>query len=229
MGDGDRGAHRIPATGGLKAPSSEGAGPRVVLAIDTATVPGAVALRVGEETRSTTLDRRAAFRETAPAIEGLRADAGLAWFDLGAIAVPAGPGSFTGLRVGAAMAIALSRVARVPLCGVPTLAAVAEAFAPPGAQRVCATLDARRGRRYAALYERAGAGRWKLLGGPLDADPEAVDALAGGALVVTPDPAAAAGVVVAICALVRVDPHAYALASPEDLELAYARPAVDAR
>lgn len=200
-----------------------------MLAIDTATVPGAVALRVDEETRQRTLDRRAAFRETAPAVEWLRAEAGLEWADLDAIAVPAGPGSFTGLRVGAAMAIAISRITRRPLCGVPTLAAVAEAFAPPGAERVCATLDARRGRRYAALYERAGPGRWTLLDGPLDAGPQAVEALAAGVLVVAPDPGIPAGVAVAICALVAADPAAHALAAPEDLELAYARPAVDQR
>ena len=200
-----------------------------MLAIDTATAPGAVALRVGEETRSRALDRRAAFRETAPAIEGLRAEAGLGWADLDAIAVPAGPGSFTGLRVGAAMAIALSRVARRPLHGVPTLAAVAEGYAPPGAARVCATLDARRGRRYAALYERVGDGRWKLIDGPLDAAPEAVEALSAGVAVVAHDPEKGARVAVAICGLVAADPAAYALASPEDLELVYARPAVDAR
>ena len=229
MGSGDRGARRTRGAGGLNTRSSRPAGPRIVLAIDTATAPGAVALRVGDETRTRALDRRAAFRETAPAIEGLCAEAGLGWADLDAVAVPAGPGSFTGLRVGAAMAIALSRVARRPLHGVPTLAAVAEAYAPPEAGRVCATLDARRGRRYAALYERVGDGGWKLLGGPLDAGPEAVDALSEGALVVAHDPGDAAGVVVAICGLAVADPAAYALASPEELELVYARPAVDAR
>lgn len=200
-----------------------------MLAIDTATAPGAVALRVGEETLSRALDLRAAFRETAPAIERLRAEAGLGWGDLDAFAVPAGPGSFTGLRVGAAMAIALSRIARRPLHGVPTLAAVSEACAPPGVEIVCATLDARRGRRYAALYERVGDGRWKLLDGPLDAAIQEVEALSAGAMVVAHDPEDAVGVAVAICGLVAADPTAYARASPEDLELVYARPAVDAR
>jgi hypothetical protein len=105
---------------------------------------------------------------------------------------------------------------------------VAEAWAPPEAGRVCATLDARRGRRYAALYERAAPARWKLLGGPLDAGPEAVKGLARGAPTVLPDREDPAGVAAAICRLVTADPAAYALASPEHLELAYARPAVDA-
>ena len=198
-----------------------------MLAVDTATVPGSVALRAGGEISHRALDPRAAFRETAPAIAHLCGEWGLQWADLDAIAVPAGPGSFTGLRVGAAIAIALAWAARRPLYGVPTLAAVAEAWAPPGAGRVCATLDARRGRRYAALYEREAPGRWKLLDGPLDAAPETVERLARGAPVV-PGGEDPAGVAVAICRLVAADPTSYALASPEHLELAYARPAVDA-
>lgn len=203
-------------------------GPRVVLAVDTATVPGSVALRAGGETRSVPLDLRSAFREAAPAVERLRAEADLGWADLEAIAVPAGPGSFTGLRVGAALAIAIARIARRPLHGVPTLAAVAEAWAPPHPARVCAILDARRGRRYAAVYERAGPGRWRPISGPVDAAPEAVRALARGAPVVAPDPGDPSGVAIAICRLVAADPAPFALDSPEHLELAYARPAVDA-
>jgi hypothetical protein len=53
--------------------------------------------------------------------------------------------------------------------------------------------------------------------------------MAAGAPVLAHDPGQPAGVAAAICALAAADPAAYALASPEDLELAYARPAVDAR
>jgi tRNA threonylcarbamoyladenosine biosynthesis protein TsaB len=203
-------------------------GPRIVLAIDTATVPGSVALRVEARTRERALDWRTSFRETAPAIQDLMGEAGLAWSDLDAIAVPAGPGSFTGLRVGAALALGLSRIAGRPLYGIPTLAAVAEAFAPVDARRVCATLDARRGRRYAALYEREGPGRWEIRAGPLDAEPSALDALAGESPRVGPDTATDRSLLAgAIARLAVADPERYRLSSPRGLELVYARSAVD--
>ena len=204
---------------------------RIVLAIDTATGPGSVALREGERTRERALEWRASFREMAPAIEGLMAEAEIDWGSLDAIAVPTGPGSFTGLRVGAALALGLSRIAGRPLFGVPTLAAVAEAFAPPGARRVCATLDARRGRRYAALYERRGPGRWEIVEGPLDATPSEVQALGGTAPRVGPDlatqgPSPGIGLATAVARLAAAEPARYALSAP-GLELIYARSAVD--
>ena len=202
-----------------------------VLAIDTATPGGSIALRIDGATRERALEWRASFRQAAPAIDELLAEAGILLRGLDAIAVPSGPGSFTGLRVGAALALGLARIAGVSLCGVPTLAAVAEAFAPPTPARVCATLDARRGRRYAALYERERPGRWRLVAGPVDATPPEVVALADGAPVVGADPAAGspAGLAGAVARLASVDPARYALIAPGDLELIYARPAVDPR
>jgi tRNA threonylcarbamoyl adenosine modification protein YeaZ len=220
----------------MKGSGAEPASPRIVLAIDTATGPGSIALRIGEQTSQRTIEWRAAFRETAPAIQSLMAEAGLDWGGLDGIAVPTGPGSFTGLRVGAALALGLSRIADRPLFGVPTLAAVAAAFAPEDARRVCATLDARRGRRYAALYERVGPGRWEILEGPLDAEPSAVEELAGGAPQVGPDPASGqpgprggVGLAAAVACLATADPGRYGLASPRGLELVYARSGVDVR
>lgn len=212
----------------MKAPGVGGSRPRAVLAIETATADGSVALRVGDRTGEKSLQWRASFREVAPAIEELMAEAGLSWANLDAIAVPSGPGSFTGLRVGAALALGLSKTVARPLYGVPTLAAVAEAYAPPGASRVCATLDARRGRRYAALYERERDGLWRLVAGPVDATPPEVDALAEGQQVVGPAPAGSpAGLAAPVARLASLDPTRYALGSPAELELVYARPAVD--
>jgi tRNA threonylcarbamoyl adenosine modification protein YeaZ len=217
----------------MRAPGVEGSRPHAVLAIETATADGSVALRVGERTREKSLQWRASFREVAPAIEELMAEAGLRWADLDAIAVPSGPGSFTGLRVGAALALGLSKTAGRPLYGVPTLAAVAEAHAPPGAPTVCATLDARRGRRYAALYERAGSSLWELVAGPVDAGPEAVGALAGDAPRIGPDldrdRTGGPGLAAAIARLVATDPDRYAQTSPRGLELVYTRPGLDSR
>jgi tRNA threonylcarbamoyladenosine biosynthesis protein TsaB len=217
----------------MRAPGVEASRPRAVLAIETATAAGSVALRVGERTREKSLQWRASFREVAPAIEELMAEAGLSWASLDAIAVPSGPGSFTGLRVGAALALGLAKIAGRPLYGVPTLAAVAEAYAPLGAPTVCATLDARRGRRYAALYERAGPCLWELLAGPLDAGPEAVEAMAGDAPRIGPDldreGPGGDGLAAAIARLVAADPVRYAQTSPGGLDLVYTRSGLDSR
>lgn len=206
-------------------------GPSNVLAIDTATSDGAVALRVGERLFQRPLQWRASFRQVAPAVESVLEEAGLRLVEVDAIAVPAGPGSFTGLRVGAALALGLARLSARPLYAVPTLAAVAEAFASADASRVCATLDARRDRRYAALYERRPAGRWELLRGPLDVGSEELDEVAGGAPIASPEDGptgseAGGALAAAVARLATADP-AYGLAAPRDLRLVYARAGVD--
>lgn len=210
--------------------TGEKAGPGIVLAIDTATPLGAVALLVGERVLRRQIEWRASFRTVGPAIEGLLGEAGLQPADLGAVAVPTGPGSFTGLRVGAATALGLTGPTGRPLHGIPTLAAVAEAFGPAGASRVCATLDARRGRFYAALYEREGPGRWELLEGPRDATPDEVVRLAAGAPLVAPDPRPPAhgALAEAVARLAARDPRSV-LSSPGALRLLYARPGVEPR
>lgn len=70
-----------------------------------------------------------------------------------AFAVAAGPGSFTGLRVGVATVKGLAFGSERPVAAVSTLAAVAHA-APPGPEPVVALLDARRGEVYAGVFAR---------------------------------------------------------------------------
>ena len=78
--------------------------------------------------------------------------AGLAFADLDLIAVGTGPGSFTGLRIGLALAKGLAFAGGLPVVGVPTLEALAWVVdAEPGAT-VCAALDARKREVYAALF-----------------------------------------------------------------------------
>ncbi|MGE5549241.1 MAG: tRNA (adenosine(37)-N6)-threonylcarbamoyltransferase complex dimerization subunit type 1 TsaB [Bacteroidota bacterium] len=89
-----------------------------------------------------------------PVLAEMMARAGLAPSALDLIAVGCGPGSYTGLRIGIAMAEALSFTLDRPVTGVCTLAALAE-NAPDFPGPVCASVVARRGEVYAAVY-RAG-------------------------------------------------------------------------
>ncbi len=72
--------------------------------------------------------------------------------DLDCLAIAAGPGSFTGLRIGASTVKGLAMVWNKPIAAVPTVDALAcNCF---GTSRlVCPILDARRGQVYGGLYE----------------------------------------------------------------------------
>jgi tRNA threonylcarbamoyladenosine biosynthesis protein TsaB len=71
--------------------------------------------------------------------------------DLAGVAVSLGPGSFTGLRVGLALAKGICFGRGLPLLGVPTLDCMAEAFALSEGL-VAPVKDARRGEIYFGLY-----------------------------------------------------------------------------
>ena len=122
----------------------------IVLAVDTSTLHAGVALwrdgRVlGERRRVVTTHSEALL----PMIDELFAEAALAPADVDAIACGAGPGSFTGLRIGLATCKGLCFALQKPLVMVPSLAALA-ARAPDG--RVLGTIDAFKGEVYAAVF-----------------------------------------------------------------------------
>jgi tRNA threonylcarbamoyladenosine biosynthesis protein TsaB len=93
-------------------------------------------------------------------IEQLVANAGHTLADLAAVAVSDGPGSYTGLRIGAAAAKGLCFALEVPLLAVGTLPALAHQVATrtPRAETYlyCPMLDARRQEVYTALYRADG-------------------------------------------------------------------------
>jgi len=127
------------------------------LGIDTATDRASVALAIPG--RATAEREIAGSRRHAaallPLIVELLQEAGMPLAALDALAVSDGPGSFTGLRVGATVAKALVRARGLPLWTAPSLLVRAAGVAGEG-QTVLALADALRGDVYAAAYRFAG-------------------------------------------------------------------------
>ena len=91
-------------------------------------------------------------RTLMPIVEGLLNNTDMTVADLDAIAVSAGPGSFTGVRIGVAAAKGLAFAGNKPCAAVSTLAALARNAAFLDGLIVCA-MDARRQQVYNALFE----------------------------------------------------------------------------
>ena len=92
-----------------------------------------------------------------PMTEELLVHCGLAAADLDLIAVAAGPGSFTGLRIGVSTAKGLAWAAGLPCAGCSTLESMAWQLAGFDGE-ICAAMDARRHQVYNARF-RAESGR----------------------------------------------------------------------
>lgn len=124
-----------------------------VLAVDTSTMAGGVALLDGERViGESLLDVRTTHSERLMvAIDRVLADAGWSATEIDGFAVAVGPGSFTGLRIGLATVKGLALAVGRPIAAVPTLDAMAAAL-PWCARPVCPVLDARKGEVYASLY-----------------------------------------------------------------------------
>ena len=92
-----------------------------------------------------------------PMVEEVRGEAGLDYAELDLLAATVGPGTFTGVRIGLATARALSLASGVPLIGVTTLSAVAEAAAENAAANDSLLIvhDARRAQVYVQLFDGA--------------------------------------------------------------------------
>ncbi len=89
-------------------------------------------------------------------LDELLSDAGVKLTQLDGIAFGMGPGSFTGVRIACGVAQGLALGADLPVVGVCTLQALAQAS---GHDKVIAALDARMGEIYHAAYEKR-AGEW---------------------------------------------------------------------
>ena len=87
--------------------------------------------------------------------EDLMKQCGKAPADVTHVAVAAGPGSFTGVRIGVAAAKGFAWGREIPLCGVSTLQAMALTLGV-WEGTVCCVMDARRNQVYNALFRAEG-------------------------------------------------------------------------
>lgn len=131
----------------------------LILALDTSTRTVGLALYDGVQVLSeaawTSNDYHTV--ELAPAIAEAFQKTGLEAGALGALAVALGPGSFTGLRVGLALAKGLALARKLPIVGIPTLDILAAAQPLPRSQsaapmQLAAVLRAGRGRLAVGWY-----------------------------------------------------------------------------
>lgn len=136
-----------------------------VLAIDTAgPVLGVALLHQGRIQHTSDSDGPLRHVEhIVPRIQAALAEVGWPLYSVDAVAVSAGPGSFTGLRIGMAAAKAIALAGGIPVVSVDTLMAVAateqyrqEVTWPPSAparpSTIVPVLDARKQRFYAAAF-----------------------------------------------------------------------------
>lgn len=135
-----------------------------VLAIDSTAGVAAVALTENEKvladytlnsgnTHSTTL---------LPMVESVLKTLSMSVADIDLFVLSAGPGSFTGVRIGAATVKGLAICNNTPCIGVSTLEAMAENFKGISAV-ICPVINARRGTVYCALFRSEGGSITRLL------------------------------------------------------------------
>lgn len=136
----------------------------MLLALDTSTRTVGVAVYDGQQVLSeaTWISGDHHTVDLAPAVLQALARAGLQVSDLQALAVATGPGSFTGLRVGLALAKGLALGHHLALVGVPTLDALALAQ-PVLDMPLAAVLRAGRGRLAVTWFQNAGE-HWQPVG-----------------------------------------------------------------
>ena len=130
----------------------------IVLAVDSTAVCATAAACLFENDRLvtyalTTSKNGLTHSETLlPIADGVLRLLGKRMDEVGLFAVSAGPGSFTGVRIGVSLVKGLAFAGGTPCAAVSPLEALAKAHeAFPGV--VCAVMDARRGQYYNALFQ----------------------------------------------------------------------------
>ncbi len=136
----------------------------MLVAIDTSTRIASLALYDGSSVRAEESWQSANNHtvELMPSLVRMMARQRVSPLDLRGVAVALGPGSFTGLRIGLAVAKGLALAQDIPLLGVPTLDVLAYIHADQR-RPICAVVRAGRGRVCTGRYVRR-RGRWRRVG-----------------------------------------------------------------
>ena len=124
-----------------------------VLGIDSSGMTAAVALIEDDRLLAgySVNNKRTHSETLMPMIDTILTSAGVDISEVGLLAIAAGPGSFTGLRIGAATVKGLGLSLNVPVAAVPTCEGLAMNLS--GTERlVCPIMDARRNQVYTGLY-----------------------------------------------------------------------------
>lgn len=138
----------------------------MLLAIDTATKSIGLALHNGSELLAEHFWVTRGFHtvELAPEIALVLRRAGRTVADLTAVAVAKGPGSYTGLRIGMALAKGLALAHNLRLLGISTLDVIAHGQ-PPSDSRMFTVIQAGR-KRISGVWYQFGPARWEAVGEP---------------------------------------------------------------
>lgn len=125
-----------------------------ILAIDTSgPVAGCAILSGGKIVHAVSMQHGLTHSETIlPAVERAMEESGLACGEIDAFAAVAGPGSFTGVRIGVCTVKGLAHAVNRPCVPIHALEALAMNF-PGFAGMVCPILDARRDQVYCAGFD----------------------------------------------------------------------------
>lgn len=125
-----------------------------ILAIDSSGMVASVAVMQDEEliAEYTTNYKKTHSQTLLPMLDQVKQMIDLDLNSLDAIAVAAGPGSFTGLRIGSATVKGLGLALKKPIVPVPTVDALAYNLYGTSAL-ICPLMDARRNQVYTGIYQ----------------------------------------------------------------------------
>ena len=126
----------------------------MLLAVDTSTDQMGIALCDGDQVVAESIWRSQQYHtvELAPAVAELLRHAGISMDAIEAVTVAIGPGSYTALRVGLALAKGMALARNLPLVGIPTLDVLA-AGQPASELPLGAVIRAGRGRIALGWYK----------------------------------------------------------------------------